>query len=295
MKVSLQYILYFLLDIMIFFDIINTYYVFQRKGFKMKITFVGTSHGVPQKDRYCSCYMIEAGNGIYFVDAGTSFSDALRDYQKDSNKLRAVFTTHAHSDHTGGLPESISTLAWRKPDLKFQIWFTSQDMIDAYNNYLLATFHCPNGENPAPNIEFCLATSGELYRDENIAVNFFPTEHLDSTGDPSYGMVITEIGGDNATVIFSGDLSYNLRSNDYPKEAYNPHDLLICEMAHFYPVHIEEHYAKSKPKCLAITHLCTNEVKIPLIEEMATRLPYPIVIVEDGDVIEVKNGEVARL
>ncbi len=126
----------------------------------MKITFVGTSHGVPQKDRYCSCYMIEAGDSIYFVDAGTSFSDAMRDYQKDSSKLKAVFTTNAHADHTGGLVAGISTLAWRKSDLKFQTWFTSQDMIDAYRKYLLATFYCKNGETPAPNIEFCLAECG---------------------------------------------------------------------------------------------------------------------------------------
>ena len=261
----------------------------------MKITFVGTSHGIPQKDRYCSCYMIEAGNGIYFVDSGTSFSDAMRDYHKDSYRLRAVFTTHPHSDHTGGIIAGISTLAWRKPDLKFQIWFTSQDIIDAYKKYLLATFYSPNGENPTPNIDFRLASVGELYKDENISVTYFPTEHLDTTGKPAYGMVIKELCEGGATVIFSGDLSYNLRSNDYPKAAYNPHDLFVCEMAHFFPLHIEEHYKKSKPKALAITHLSSAPQKVPLINDMATRLPYPVWIVKDGDVIEVKDGEVTGL
>ncbi|MBQ4120205.1 MAG: ribonuclease Z [Clostridia bacterium] len=257
----------------------------------MKITFVGTSHGLPQKDRYCSCYMIEAGDGIYFVDAGTSFSDAMRDYHKDSMKLKAVFTTHPHSDHTGGIVSGISTLAWRKPELIFQIWFTSQAMIDAYKRYLSATFYCPNGENPTPSVEFCLANSGEIYRDENISVTYFPTQHLDTTGDPAYGMVIKELGGDNASVLFSGDLSYKLRSNDYPQEAYNPHDLFVCEMAHFYPKHIEEYYAKSKVKGLAITHLHPVVEKVPLINDMATRLPYPVKVVADGDVVEIKNRE----
>lgn len=261
----------------------------------MKITFVGTSHGLPQKDRYCSCYMIEAGNGIYFVDSGTSFADAMRDYEKDSYKLRAVFTTHPHSDHTGGIPSGISTLAWHKPDLKFQIWFTSQQIIDAYRQYLLATFYCPTSENPAPNIDFCLASCGEIYRDENISVTYHPTGHLDNVGEKAYGMVIKELNGGNASVLFSGDLSYMLRSNDYPQQAYNPHDLFICEMAHFYPEQIEKYYAESKVKSLAITHLHPVAEKVPLINDMATRLPYPVWVVKDGDVIEIKNGEVTKL
>lgn len=261
----------------------------------MKITFVGTSHGLPQKDRYCSCYMIEAGDSIYFVDSGTSFADAMRDYNKDSYRLRAVFTTHPHSDHTGGIISGISTLAWRKPDLNFQIWFTSQQIIDAYRQYLSATFYCQNGENPTPSIEFCLANIGEIYRDENISVTYFATGHLDNVGEKAYGMVIKELKGGGASVLFSGDLSYKLRNNDYPQEAYKHHDLFICEMAHFYPEHIEEYYAKSKVKSLAITHLHPVAEKVPLINDMAARLSYPVKIVADGDVVEIKNGEATGL
>ena len=46
----------------------------------MKITFVGTSHGIPQADRYCSCYMIEIGKAIYFVRANDEFFRAKSNY-----------------------------------------------------------------------------------------------------------------------------------------------------------------------------------------------------------------------
>ena len=36
----------------------------------MKITFLGTSHGVPAADRYCSCTMLEVNGAHYFIDAG---------------------------------------------------------------------------------------------------------------------------------------------------------------------------------------------------------------------------------
>jgi len=35
----------------------------------MKILFLGTSHGVPEANRRCSCTMIEIGDKRYFVDS----------------------------------------------------------------------------------------------------------------------------------------------------------------------------------------------------------------------------------
>lgn len=33
----------------------------------MKITFIGTSHGVPAADRFCSCAMIEVGESYILL------------------------------------------------------------------------------------------------------------------------------------------------------------------------------------------------------------------------------------
>ena len=37
----------------------------------MRITFIGTSHGVPEPERRCSCTMIETQGRYYFIDMGT--------------------------------------------------------------------------------------------------------------------------------------------------------------------------------------------------------------------------------
>ena len=60
-------------------------------------------------------------------------------------------------------------------------------------------------------------------------------------------------------------------------------------------LHIEKYYANSKIKGLAITHLHPVAEKVPLINDMATRLSYPVKIVADGDVVEIKNGEATGL
>jgi len=262
----------------------------------MKLTFVGTSHGIPQADRYCSCYMIEAGDGVYFVDAGRSPADAMRDFGVDSKKLRAVFTTHQHGDHTGGLIPAIATLAWRQPGIKFKVFLTAEELAQAYRKYFAATFPSSLGTKLFEDIELSKASCGEIYRDENISVTYHETQHLKGLNKASYGIVIKELCDTGASVLFSGDLSFKLGYNDFPTEqAGEAHELFVCEMAHFYPEHVEEHLTKAGVKNLVITHLNRNEEKIPLIEAMAQRLPYPVWLASDGDVLELTKGEVKRI
>ena len=62
----------------------------------MKITFLGTSHGVPAADRYCSSTMIDVNGCLYFIDAGAPLIDLLLRRGADLNQVKAVFTTHLH-------------------------------------------------------------------------------------------------------------------------------------------------------------------------------------------------------
>ena len=64
----------------------------------MKITLLGTSHGVPAADRYCSCTLIEAGHAAYLIDAGAPAIDLLLRRGVDLTAIRALFTTHLHGD-----------------------------------------------------------------------------------------------------------------------------------------------------------------------------------------------------
>ena len=69
----------------------------------MKITFLGTSHGYPEKGRVVSCTMVETGGKIYIIDAGSAVDEHLVEQDADFSAVRAVFITHMHSDHVNGL------------------------------------------------------------------------------------------------------------------------------------------------------------------------------------------------
>ena len=92
----------------------------------MKITFLGTSHGVPSAERYCSCTMIEVGGATYFIDCGAPLIDLLIRRGTDLNSIRAIFTTHMHGDHVNGLTAFADLCNWYYKTTSFDVYLTDE-------------------------------------------------------------------------------------------------------------------------------------------------------------------------
>ena len=92
---------------------------------------------------------------------------------------------------------------------------------------------------------------------------------------------------DGNKVLFSGDLSGEVKRDDFPKIAAEEKlDLVICEFAHFAFKHIEPYIKSCKAERLLFNHLWPlsklDEIK-SRAKEFETKLGY----VNDGDVIEL--------
>ena len=72
----------------------------------MKITFLGTSHGVPSEERYCQSMLLEIGENAYLIDAGAPVMNILLRRHFDLNRLKAIFLTHMHGDQPTACPNS---------------------------------------------------------------------------------------------------------------------------------------------------------------------------------------------
>lgn len=72
----------------------------------MIFTFLGTSAGTPTKLRNVSALALEHGEdrGWYLVDCGEGTQHQLLHTRHSLQRLRAIFITHVHGDHTYGLP-----------------------------------------------------------------------------------------------------------------------------------------------------------------------------------------------
>ena len=146
--------------------------------------------------------------------------------------------------------------------------------------YIAAT---DGGKLDEDRLRYRLAYEGDIYKDENIKITYIPTKHCEPA--QSYAILVEAEG---KRILFSGDLSSGLKKEDLPKIAMEiPTDLIVCEMAHFGPEHIQPYM-----KQLQTAHLCFNHVyplgKFEAINTLSEsgEYNYRISAASDGDSIE---------
>ena len=247
----------------------------------MKITFLGSSHGVPAADRYCSCTMLEIGNSLYFIDAGCPLLDVLLRRGEDLKRVRAVFTTHLHGDHVYGLFSFIDLCNWYFKDVHAGIYLTEQAGIDDFCHLIMTTQGIPLDHE---RLHFHLVQAGLVYADENIRITAIPTRHLAHSNRPSFAYLVEAEG---KRILFTGDLSNHLAENDFPTLPLEENvDLMISEMAHFNVDEFSPYLARCKTKQVIFNHVFPLE-KIPQIAALDGKYGYPIHPVEDNETFEL--------
>ena len=242
----------------------------------MKITFLGTSHGVPAADRYCSSTLIEVNGSHYLIDAGAPVIDLLLDRGIDLNSVKSVFTTHFHGDHVDGVLSLADLFTWYYRETSVDIYLTEEKGIHLFTEMLNAII----GSTDDARVRFRLMTADTVYEDENIRVTPYPTQHMAGVGRPAYSYLVEAEG---KKVLFSGDLSYMLERKDFPAYALeNEVDLMVCEMAHFGVPEVSPYLMKCKAKELLFNHVYPLH-KLDQINALNGKFGYPIRTVDDGD------------
>ena len=72
----------------------------------MNLKFLGTSAGVPTKNRNVSGVALREskGKGWYLIDCGEGTQHQVLHTKLSFHSLKAIFITHVHGDHCYGLP-----------------------------------------------------------------------------------------------------------------------------------------------------------------------------------------------
>jgi len=233
----------------------------------MKITFIGSSHGVPEPDRKCSSIMIEVKDKIYFVDMGTPAIDALRTRGRNIDDVKGVFITHMHGDHTNGLIQFVDLITWYFKTPNPVIVLPDPKAEQVINEWLNLTL---NGHQST--LEYRQTKEGVVYDDGVLKVTAFPTRHC-----PGSHAYLLEAEG--KTVLCTGDLSRP--AEDFPYVG-RPLDLLICESAHFPTTDYLPVLAKQEAKQVCVTHYSSRRM-LSLYEfrQAMTERKQPIIIATD--------------
>lgn len=191
----------------------------------MKLHFIGTSHGAPEKGRGCTALLLETDGDFYVIDAGSSVEKYMADRDLDVERVKAVFITHMHEDHIGTLTGLLKVMKTYHGSMRAKIFLPEQQGIDALRVWLEAMHSVNWPENRLP---LLLTTVGEVYSDEKISVSAVKTDHIKGIDTFAY---IIECEGKR--VIFTGDLTENL--HDYPEIILNEQsDAVVTELCHYH-------------------------------------------------------------
>ena len=251
----------------------------------MKITFLGTGAASLQKNRDYTATAIEVGDSVYLIDAGASVFSKMLDYGVNPSRLRAVFITHAHFDHVSGLPMLVNIFSWTKTygDIPVSYYFPEQRSIDSVVEFIDAI-----GEGKSVRGDFKTYGAGIIYEDQNIKVFAIPTNHLaKKDGMPmSYAFAVC---ADKKTVVFSGDLSRELDSEEiFDFLEREKTDVFICELAHFSPRRLLERTKDLPIKELYFNHIAESEKLVSEIEEIRrSGYKFTVSLARDGQFLEV--------
>ncbi len=70
----------------------------------MKLTFLGSGDAFGHGGRLQPCILVNAPGCAFLMDCGATAMTSLHRYGVQPNAVEAIFVTHLHGDHFGGLP-----------------------------------------------------------------------------------------------------------------------------------------------------------------------------------------------
>lgn len=175
-----------------------------------KLIVLGTCAGTePMPGRHHTSFVIETGGRVYWFDAGECCSYTAHLLGVDHLKTRAVFISHPHMDHVGGLGNMLWTI---RKLAGMQRTTTVDGRVDLYIPELrawegiLQMLRYTEGGFVVPfELEAHRTGEGLLYEDENIRVTAMHNNHLANEHGESVSYSF-RIETEGKTVVFSGDV-----------------------------------------------------------------------------------------
>ncbi len=253
------------------------------------VTFLGTGPGNVVPGRGQSSVLLEIDDTTLLLDAGEPCSGQLLNLGIPLARLDAVWITHAHSDHVGGLPLLLqaSWLHGRTAPLPLGL---PGHLIDPLKTWLQAVLLPPS------TLDFPLQPfaweAGCPRIQRKVSVTPHPTSHLANaamrTGDSSIASYLFEIQAGTQRIVYTGDLG---AASDLVPVLTQPIDLLICELTHLSVDDLIATLTPAKIGTLCLTHVSgeLDDQRGEILMRCESELPEvdEVFLPEDGERIDL--------
>lgn len=214
----------------------------------IKIYYLGTCSGTePMIGMHHCSFVLEVNDTLYWFDGGENCAYTAYTSGIDILKTKALFVSHSHIDHIGGLSNllfCIEKIHGRNGKIlvnknTLDVFFPDLDVFHYIK--VIATSGCERAMKY--NINEHKIEDGVIFQDENLKITALHNHHLGdmdiNKGWLSFSFLIET---DGKKVVFSGDIA---KLNELNELINNGVDILIMETGHHKVIDVCE-YAKSK-------------------------------------------------
>ena len=200
-----------------------------------KLTFLGTCSGTePMPNMHHTSWVLTLNDTHYWFDAGESCSHTAYTSGIDVTQVRAVFISHMHIDHIGGLPNLLFTMnkVVRTKKLPFNhggvldLYLPDESMLDA----VLRMASHSRSERACPvRVESHAVKDGLVFEDEGIRVTALHNRHVGDDGTCGWHSFSYLIEAEGKRILYSGDVK---SPTEFEPLIGDGVDLLIMETGH---------------------------------------------------------------
>lgn len=204
----------------------------------MKIVVLGSGNYDAAEGNFHTNFAIEENGRYLLVDCGSDIRHSLRYSNIDVDQIDAVYISHLHADHCGGLEWLAykTFFSGRKIKLFMSAWFEDDFWLGTLYNGMKVL----SGEKAADGADHYFDTnfvSDRHFNWEGLHFELMCCDHIVGKGNihPSYGIVARGKGYDKS-VFFTTDMQFvgNERTNIDVWMAYNAVDLIFQDCETYY-------------------------------------------------------------
>ena len=225
----------------------------------VKIHYLGTCSGTePMPNMHHESSILEVGNTVYWFDMGEGCARSAYLSGIDVTKTKAIFVSHPHIDHIGGMANVFHLFnklngIHKRPlanNNTLEVYFPDPELFESVKQVALGGRY--SGARFLFSINEHAIRDGVIFEDENIRISAKSNRHLPNDGeDGIYHAFSFLVETDGKRIIFSGDVK---RPDELDALIGDGVDLLIMETGHHKVADVCEYAVSRNVKCLRFNH-----------------------------------------